>query len=57
MTREIEDEELTELIYGVLQEVSREEHLTLERKTLLGREWFKAFRRLDLRLRYGNPAL
>ncbi|MCI6059937.1 MAG: CpaF family protein [Dorea sp.] len=48
MTREIEDEELTELIYGVLQEVSREEHLTLERKTLLGKELFNAFRKLDL---------
>ena len=48
MTREIEDEELTELIYGVLQEVSREEHLTLERKTLLGKDLFNAFRKLDL---------
>ena len=48
MTREIEDEELTELIYGVLQEVSREEHLTLERKTLLGKELFNACRKLDL---------
>lgn len=48
MTREIEDEELTELIYGVLQEVSREEHLTLERKTVLGKELFNAFRKLDL---------
>ncbi|MCF2683738.1 CpaF family protein [Faecalicatena contorta] len=48
MTREIEDEELTELIYGVLQEVSREEYLTLERKTMLGKELFNAFRKLDL---------
>lgn len=48
MTREIEDEELTELIYGVLQEVSCEEYLTLERKTMLGKELFNAFRKLDL---------
>lgn len=48
MTREIEDEELTELIYGVLQEVSQEEYLTLERKTMLGKELFNAFRKLDL---------
>ena len=48
MTREIEDEELTRLIYRVLQEVSREEYLPLAEKTALGRELFNAFRKLDL---------
>lgn len=48
MTREIEDEELTELIYRVLQEASSEEYLSLARKTELGKELFNAFRKLDL---------
>ncbi len=45
MTREIEDEELTELIYRVLQEASSEEYLSLSRKTELGKELFNAFRK------------
>ena len=48
MTREIEDEELTRLIYRVLQEASKEEYLPLAEKTALGRELFNAFRKLDL---------
>jgi len=48
MTREIEDEELTRLIYRVLQEASEEEYLPLAEKTALGRELFNAFRKLDL---------
>lgn len=48
MTREIEDEELTQLIYHVLKEVSEEEYLSLDEKTILGRELFNAFRKLDL---------
>ena len=48
MTKEIEDEELTELIYKVLQEVSEEEYLSLARKTALGKELFNTFRKLDL---------
>lgn len=48
MTREIEDEELTRLIFRVLSEASREEYLSLEEKSILGRELFNAFRKLDL---------
>lgn len=48
MSREIEDEELTRLIYGVLQDASEEEYLSLAEKTALGRELFNAFRKLDL---------
>ncbi|MEZ3485195.1 MAG: CpaF family protein [Lachnospiraceae bacterium] len=48
MTREIEDEELTRLIYQVLGEVSKQEYLSLAKKTALGRELFNAFRKLDL---------
>lgn len=44
MTREIEDEELTRLIYRVLQEASEEEYLPLAEKTALGRELFNASR-------------
>lgn len=43
MTRDMEDEELTELIYEVLQEVSQEEYLPLDQKTMLGKELFNAF--------------
>lgn len=48
MTRDMEDEELTELIYEVLQEASQEEYLSLDQKTMLGKELFNAFRKLDL---------
>ena len=48
MTRDMEDEELTELIYEVLQEVSQEEYLPLDQKTMLGKELFNAFLKLDL---------
>ncbi len=48
MSREIEDEELTQLIYHVLKEASEEEYLSLDEKTILGRELFNAFRKLDL---------
>ena len=47
MTRDMEDEELTELIYEVLQEASQEEYLPLDQKTMLGKELFNAFRKLD----------
>ena len=39
MTRDMEDEELTELIYEVLQEVSQEEYLPLDQKTMLGKDF------------------
>lgn len=45
MTRDMEDEELTELIYEVLQEASQEEYLPLDQKTMLGKELFNAFRK------------
>ena len=48
MTRDISDDELTELIYEILQEVSRKEYLSLDQKTRMGRELFNAFRKLDL---------
>lgn len=48
LTREIEDEELTQLIYRVLNEASQQEYLPLAQKTALGKELFNAFRKLDL---------
>ena len=48
MTREMEDEELMQLIYRVLQEVSAQEYLSLAEKTFLGRELFNAFRKLNI---------
>ena len=48
MTRDIEDEELTQLIYRVLQEASAREYMSLAEKTALGKELFNAFRKLDL---------
>ena len=48
MNREVGDEELTQLIYQVLSEASREEHLSLAEKTALGKDLFNAFRKLDL---------
>ena len=48
MTKEVGNEELTQLIYHVLSEASREEHLSLAEKTALGKDLFNAFRKLDL---------
>ncbi len=48
MTKEIDDGELNHLIYRIIQEASKEEYLSLEQKTTLGKELFNAFRKLDL---------
>ena len=48
MSKETEDEELTELIHRVLKEAGGEEYIPLARRTELGRELFNAFRKLDL---------
>lgn len=48
MSKEIEDEELTELIHRVLQEACGREYIPLSQKAALGRELFNAFRKLDL---------
>lgn len=48
MTRDIEDDELTQLIYRVLQEASDRQYMSLAEKTALGKELFNAFRKLDL---------
>ncbi len=48
LSREVEDEELTKIIYRVLKETEEREYLSLKEKTALGRELFNAFRKLDL---------
>ena len=48
LSREVEDEELQELIFRVLEEESSREYLSLEVRAKLGRELFNAFRKLDL---------
>lgn len=48
MSRDIEDEELTALIHQVLKEACSTEYIPLKERTLLGKELFNAFRKLDL---------
>lgn len=48
MSKEIRDEELTELIHRILGEVSEREYIPLAQKTELGKELFNAFRKLNL---------
>ena len=42
------DEELLELIHRILEEKSKEEFIPLGEKSILGRELFNAFRKLDI---------
>ena len=46
LSRDIPDEELTELIHRVLDEASGREYIPLGKKAELGRELFNAFRNL-----------
>ena len=48
LTREVEDEELTRIIHRVLKEAGEREYIPLSERTLLGKELFNAFRKLDL---------
>ena len=48
LSKEVEDEELTRIIYRVLREAESREYLPLNVKTALGRDLFNAFRKLDL---------
>lgn len=48
LSRDVEDEQLVELIHGVLEEAGKKEHLSLKEKAVLGRELFNAFRKLDI---------
>lgn len=48
LSREVEDDELMEFIYEVLEEQSTQEYIPLKEKAMLGKELFNAFRKLDL---------
>lgn len=48
LSKEVEDEELVEIIHHVLEEKGRETHLPLKEKSELGKELFNAFRKLDI---------
>lgn len=48
LTRDISDEELTELIREVLQEAAEEEYIPLRQQIVLSRQLFHSFRKLDI---------
>lgn len=48
MGREVEDEELLELIHEVLNEAGKEDYIPLQEKIRISRELFNAFRKLDI---------
>lgn len=48
LSKEVEDEELTRIIYQVLREAGMQEYIPLSTRTALGKELFNAFRKLDL---------
>ena len=48
MNRELEDEEVAELIHEVLKEVCEEEYFPLEEQICLSRRLFHSFRKLDV---------
>ena len=48
MSRELEDEEVAELIHEVLREAAKEEYLPLEKQIYLSRRLFHSLRKLDV---------
>lgn len=48
LSHEVGDEQLVELIHTILEETGQETYLPLKEKTMLGRELFNAFRKLDI---------
>ena len=48
MSREIDDDQLIELIHGVLEDRGRETYIPLKEKATVGKELFNAFRKLDI---------
>ena len=48
MSREIDDDQLIELIHGVLEARGRETYIPLKERATVGKELFNAFRKLDI---------
>lgn len=48
LSQDVDDENLMELIYQILDEKAAEEFIPLQEKIMLGRELYNAFRKLDI---------
>lgn len=48
LSQEVNDDQLIELIHCILEEKGKETYIPLREKTLLGKELFNAFRKLDI---------
>lgn len=48
LSKEIEDDELMDLIFQILEDEGKREYLTLQEKADLGKKMFNTFRKLDL---------
>lgn len=48
LSQEVGDEQLVDLIHAVLEETGQETYIPLKEKTMLGKELFNAFRKLDI---------
>lgn len=48
LSQEVDDEQLIELIHGVLEEAGQEAYIPLREKASIGKELFNAFRKLDI---------
>lgn len=48
LTRDIGDDELTDLIHEILQEEAKEEYIPLQKQIALSRQLFHSFRKLDI---------
>lgn len=48
LSKEVEDDELVELIHRILEEKGQETPISLKEKVILGKELFNAFRKLDI---------
>lgn len=48
LSQDVDDENLMELIYEILDEKAAEEFIPLQEKIVLGRELYNAFRKLDI---------
>ena len=48
LSKDVEDKQLIELIHDVLGEMGKEAYIPLKEKSILGKELFNAFRKLDI---------
>ena len=48
LSKEVEDDELVEIIHRTLEEKGKESYIPLKQKSGLGKELFNTFRKLDI---------